>query len=506
MNHQDNITDENNQSLPLDESLLSAYLDGELTDSERELVEKELRSNPAWQSILNDLNRVRSILVSLPKPSDRHSIVGPWQTTPVAPVPQTAATSNWRIAPLLSLAALLAVVAFGTYFSMRLDNKNNQIAWVAPDNQTNLDAAKQASGFVQSPAPGSNLPAKPLETVSTFDMPAPDNDAPTARQFENGNATWALQSNRSGFDKNKSIPEAKKSEMAKSLADPQPPSPPEALNAPFPAERLEMKANRQAGAEVRNRDFHMDISNQDNFTRLQNLFFSEPSDALAAQSTDFALSKTQNDLEFSIDPKPIPTYIFSVTPSPTNNLQLAHRGMLRADANSIKEIDSELADRKDETIAPASPSSAAKDNAQAAAEPLARRFQEPSDSPASNVASNMMNNDAKEMRISNQLHLTLPRNQIGEKIAVLNSNGFIVNPANHFNYNLPVPSQEAQLSYFGANHGGLGGLVGGGQGNATEFESMLQSPTSNRRPPPLIPDPESPDDMVHVILDLEDSQ
>ena len=47
------------------EDLLSAYVDGELGDAEREAVEGQLASSPDWRSVLGDVAEVRDLVRAL---------------------------------------------------------------------------------------------------------------------------------------------------------------------------------------------------------------------------------------------------------------------------------------------------------------------------------------------------------------------------------------------------------------------------------------------------------
>ena len=54
----------NEQKNPFDESLVSAYLDGELSDTERFDVEAAIQNSPSLQQLVRDLSTVRSIVAA----------------------------------------------------------------------------------------------------------------------------------------------------------------------------------------------------------------------------------------------------------------------------------------------------------------------------------------------------------------------------------------------------------------------------------------------------------
>ncbi len=59
----------------LDPDMLSAYLDGELTDAERAQVETQLESSPEWREELAEVRAARDALRGLP---ERDAPVGFW--------------------------------------------------------------------------------------------------------------------------------------------------------------------------------------------------------------------------------------------------------------------------------------------------------------------------------------------------------------------------------------------------------------------------------------------
>ncbi len=122
--------------LPLDDSLLTAYLDDELSDSERALVEERLEVDDRWKQLLNELENVRKLIQELPKSVLSRSIaVGPWNE-----VPFLASTAVKRESDLphrtrsktlfasLAMAASMAICAVGAFAWMRFGNTRDELA------------------------------------------------------------------------------------------------------------------------------------------------------------------------------------------------------------------------------------------------------------------------------------------------------------------------------------------------------------------------------------------
>jgi len=69
------MTDASNFDGALDPDMLSAYLDGELTDAERAAVETQLQSSPEWREELAEVRAARDALRGLP---ERDAPAGFW--------------------------------------------------------------------------------------------------------------------------------------------------------------------------------------------------------------------------------------------------------------------------------------------------------------------------------------------------------------------------------------------------------------------------------------------
>ena len=110
----------------LDPDMLSAYLDGELTDAERAAVETQLESSPEWREELAEVRAARDALRGLP---ERDAPAGFWDAvyahvaadddeaaTDDVVVPITAAPSHprrrwaWIAASAAAVAAVVAIV------------------------------------------------------------------------------------------------------------------------------------------------------------------------------------------------------------------------------------------------------------------------------------------------------------------------------------------------------------------------------------------------------------
>jgi anti-sigma factor RsiW len=110
----------------LNPDMLSAYLDGELTDAERAAVETQLESSPEWREELAEVRAARDALRGLP---ERDAPAGFWDAvyahvaadsdeaaTDDVVVPITAAPSHprrrwpWIAASAAAVAAVVAIV------------------------------------------------------------------------------------------------------------------------------------------------------------------------------------------------------------------------------------------------------------------------------------------------------------------------------------------------------------------------------------------------------------
>ena len=114
----------NEKKNPFDESLISAYLDGELNDSEQREVEASIQNTPSLQQLVKDISTLRS-MVAAASPLEKstrsfqsaewtasvtNSSVSPTEPLTAAPLTNSVTTSNRNRLSLGLLASLAAVV------------------------------------------------------------------------------------------------------------------------------------------------------------------------------------------------------------------------------------------------------------------------------------------------------------------------------------------------------------------------------------------------------------
>ena len=120
----------------LDDSLLTAYLDDELSYDERLLVEEQLKGNTEWKQLLSELESVRALIQQMPKPVLSHPIAnGPWNDSAAIPQPKIErtvarpeSTKSWLSIGRLALAASLLVGGFVSMIIMRSENGTREMA------------------------------------------------------------------------------------------------------------------------------------------------------------------------------------------------------------------------------------------------------------------------------------------------------------------------------------------------------------------------------------------
>ena len=160
-------------SLPesFDESLLTAYLDGELSPTDAASVQATLAESPALQQTLVELTRVRELLARLKRSSptsERSYVHGPWNDDRVL-LPSTAEqqASWWNSpSPLANLAAsLLILFSFG------------MIAWwsFAPFRPVAMETESPSGPARRSPA----APAAQPSNWDSIDASVPDSASAT---------------------------------------------------------------------------------------------------------------------------------------------------------------------------------------------------------------------------------------------------------------------------------------------------------------------------------------
>ncbi|MBU6172611.1 MAG: zf-HC2 domain-containing protein [Planctomycetes bacterium] len=183
-------------SLPesFDESLLTAYLDGELSPTDAASVQAALAESPALQQMLLELTRVRELLARLKQSSpasERSYIHGPWNDDGVLLRPTTEKQSSWwnSPSPLANLAAsLLIFLSFGMIawwsfapfrpIAMETESfsesaRRPSVAPAAqPGNQASIDASvpgsASAPGAFDAPVPSAFIESATRETTAAL--------------------------------------------------------------------------------------------------------------------------------------------------------------------------------------------------------------------------------------------------------------------------------------------------------------------------------------------------
>jgi anti-sigma factor RsiW len=102
------------RAVPFDESLLSGYLDGELTQADAQRVRLRLESDPRARVLFEEMQRIRSAARStrLPEPSDEE-----WNEAPRTAGSRWLRGSGW----LLVVAWMLAATGLGIWGLARGD-------------------------------------------------------------------------------------------------------------------------------------------------------------------------------------------------------------------------------------------------------------------------------------------------------------------------------------------------------------------------------------------------
>lgn len=124
---------------PDDWEILSAYLDGQLSDRESSQLRQRLDAQPELQRALDELQRTKAVLRSAP----RRRVPRNFTLTPaMVPVPKP-----WfRLAPMLSFASALAfvllVLSFGFMLLPGFNNSTQMLAAAPAVSQAQLPAAQ----------------------------------------------------------------------------------------------------------------------------------------------------------------------------------------------------------------------------------------------------------------------------------------------------------------------------------------------------------------------------
>ncbi|MGH9025855.1 MAG: anti-sigma factor family protein [Acidimicrobiia bacterium] len=123
--------------MSMDEDLLSGYLDGELTPTERAAVEEELARSPEWQAVLEELHGTRSLLRTLPWPDAPADLIAGVhereqdEDVAAAPAPVREIRPRWRRPATWVATAVVAAAAVGVIVMPRPDRSEPNVPALA---------------------------------------------------------------------------------------------------------------------------------------------------------------------------------------------------------------------------------------------------------------------------------------------------------------------------------------------------------------------------------------
>jgi hypothetical protein len=157
-----------NQITPRDYELISAYLDNQLGNQERALLESRLKADPELRNELQEITKTRLLIHNLPKLRAPRNYFVRAEAVHVRPIQ--------RLAPVFGIVSavasiLLALVVFGSTFF----NTNPQVA-MAPA----VPVANEALSAQQEVQRSAASPITPTEAAPVGMMKAPLNASPTS--------------------------------------------------------------------------------------------------------------------------------------------------------------------------------------------------------------------------------------------------------------------------------------------------------------------------------------
>ncbi len=155
---------------PIDDELLSAYLDGQVSSTERAAVEAAIATDPAVRARLNDLRATVTLLRALPQPAPRRTFIL---------TPEQAAAIRPRRVPLLTrlFPAIAAVSAVAAVLCLML---------IAGDLVTGGFGAKQATPPARSAI---EVASSAVPATAAPAIPAAPTAAPTVAAAPAGAAS-----------------------------------------------------------------------------------------------------------------------------------------------------------------------------------------------------------------------------------------------------------------------------------------------------------------------------
>ena len=160
-----------------DEVLLTAYLDDEVTDEERALVERQLRTSESSRKVLEELRSVRNLVVQLHMTQPNRSFQqGPWnekdETVASSKLVLSDHRSGWNksfqrlasLAALIAIAACLSVLMWGPKRDTMalLEGVNKKVAPALPTENSPQDAPMDSFEFTPASPSVASENALPL--------------------------------------------------------------------------------------------------------------------------------------------------------------------------------------------------------------------------------------------------------------------------------------------------------------------------------------------------------
>lgn len=170
-----------------DEVLLTAYLDDEVTDEERALVERQLRTSESSRKLLEELRSVRNLVVQLHMTQPNRSFQqGPWnddkETVPAPKVVLNDHRASWNtsfrrlasLAALIAIASCVSVLMFGPKRdTMALtDGAKKKVDIALPTENVPQDAPMDSFEFTPAAPSSASSDAAPLAKSRAEDAEA----------------------------------------------------------------------------------------------------------------------------------------------------------------------------------------------------------------------------------------------------------------------------------------------------------------------------------------------
>jgi hypothetical protein len=143
---------------------ISAYLDEQLTQSERRRFEERLRAHPELQAALDELSRTRALLRQAPRRrAPRNFTLTPAMAEEYRPRPRRASGGSFNLFPALSFASALAALALVATLVVRLlPGQAGALPYAAAPTGQSREVATAAA------APAAAAPAQPPTAANTM--------------------------------------------------------------------------------------------------------------------------------------------------------------------------------------------------------------------------------------------------------------------------------------------------------------------------------------------------